>query len=180
MAAGPTHKHMPTLHPPQHFQDIGDFGANPLNPAERENRERFALLWKPVTRALKTRGWREFHPGAVVELYVSDGTSKVLSRIWLSPTRGEFRVRLDFSSPEAYRLTLSRKKSLEPFRATTRTRVTHEQLKRKSGMVYVIEVRARLEDVLGSALSSGEMARCISLFVTSVVDAAEEVGVPRT
>lgn len=164
-----------TLKPPSTFTEIGNFGRTPLGADERERRAQFALLWRPLKTELAKRGWREFNPGSVVELYVTGSPSSVCSRIWISPTRGEFRVRLDIPSVVVLERLLGNKDNLRPA-FPERVRVAREQIKRADGAVFVLEVRTSLELLLGDATSSADMAARIISFVINVVDKVEEIG----
>lgn len=157
---------------PQNYLEIGDLGRTPLTPEERDRRTRFALLWQPLIAELKRKGWTEFHPGSVVELYVSEGRSKVLERIWVSPTRGELRVRLDFVDHVTLRNVLANKDSLRSG-IVGRERVAIEQLKRTGGTVHVLEVRCALRDLLESAESENDMADRLKEFSLAAIDGAE-------
>ncbi len=160
---------------PQTFSEIGDLGRTPLSPDERERRTRFALLWEPLVSALKTNGWSEFHPGSVVELYVSGGTSSVLQRIWLSPTRNELRVRLDFVDAATLRRVFVKKEALRPG-MIDRERVAVEKLKRSAGTAHVLEVRCSLGDLLEGAQSGNEMANRLRDFALAAIDGAANVA----
>ena len=163
------------MQPPTRFEEIGDFGTNPLSPLERDRRAAFALLWAPVREWLLGRGWKGFGAGAVVELYVTQGASEVLERIWLSPTGGSFRVRLDAIDKMTHRRLLAHKDKLRPsFPATVV--VAEKKLKRGGADVLAIDVQARLRDLLGNADSAEEMARRICAFVVYTVEAAEVHG----
>lgn len=170
---------MPELAPPNSLAEIGDLGSKPLTPEERERTVRFALLWQPTVATLRRRGWQYFNAASVVELYVSRDEPKNLKRLWLSPTKGLFRVRMDFATPKLHDAALAEFHEFV-FPGVRRLNVTEEKLSRKKGRVRVMEARTALADLLNGATGAEELASRIRAIVVAVLDRADAMQVTGT
>jgi hypothetical protein len=163
---------MAILQAPTSARDIGEFGHNPLSNADRANRAKFALLWKPLEAAFSRRNWG-VSPGAVVERQAVPIKPRRIKRIWLSPTRGTFRIRLDGQTEVGFHEMHHRLKRLPsmPFGTLAFVEIT---LSRAGGKEPCLEASVPIERFFSGCRGQNAMAKRIANVVLSVIDTADE------
>jgi len=151
--------------------EIGDLTHSDEKIAN-ENRRNFAKLWESTKSDLRKLGWRQISPGSIAELYVDDGTSRLVKKAWIDPTwsRGFLRVRLTPHTAKQEPLEqallsagLPHYADLEIRRGRARGRVRD---------VDYVEITISLRKLLGDATDAETMRKLLAEFVTEVFRAA--------
>jgi hypothetical protein len=151
--------------------EIGDL-THPDPAIAEANRRNFAKLWESTKAELRKLGWRRITPGSIAELYVDEGPSRSVKKVWIDPTwaRGLLRVRLTPHSGKQEQLEqallaagLPHGDDLEIRRGRARGRVRD---------VDYVEVTVSFRKLLGDATDTEIMKKLLAEFVTEVFQAA--------
>ncbi|MEO8622475.1 MAG: hypothetical protein ABI625_15495 [bacterium] len=170
-----TDKHSALRGAPQNAAAIGDFGSKPYSPQAIDNRQRFALLWEETKSSLRLRGWSSFKPGAMVELYVENGTSTVLKSIWLSPTKDVVRIRLNPVDIKARSTIVSALKGVS-FDTGTPFTIRDVTLKRAGGTDVAVQLSVPLATFFVTCDDAEQMSGRINHVVGAVLDRIPDTG----
>lgn len=163
---------MPNSRAPSSARNIGDFGHNPYSAAHRANRAAFALLWQPLELELEQRNWG-VGPGAIVERYAAPLRPRRIARLWLSPTRGTFRIRIDGQS--ATRLHEMRDRlNGAPDVAFGKLTFGEITVSRANGNELCIESVVPIERFFSRCRGTNAMTKRIVDVVLSVIDTADQ------
>ncbi len=160
--------------PPDNLPDL----HHPNPSVRRKNRERFAKLWRVTRQGLWAREWEDIHPGSVAELYVNNGHSSRIRKLWIDPLwqRGSLRIRLNLRKQGGllYRTRDSLIASDFSYHSLVKARVA--SLRREKRKEPVVETRIRLRDLLGNAKGLA-ISQKLADFVLAVLDHAERVRI---
>lgn len=147
--------------------EIGDL-KHPDKAIADANRRNFAKLWGVTRSELSKMGWRHISPGSIAELYVDDGPSTQIKKVWIDPTwaRGLLRVRL---TPHAGK-GADVEKCLERAALSHRDDVEIES-GRAPGRVHdpeYVQVAIALRKLLGDTADTEIMKKLLAEFVSAV------------
>jgi hypothetical protein len=155
-------------HGPESYGDIGTLVCRPRTPADRRRHRSFVYLWEPTKTGLEARGWGH-RPGSIVEIYGYPSRPNNLKRLWLSPTRGVLRIRLDCQTSDVYRRGCDGLRNCRQlFDLTTVVLDEHPRLLKQFEPSF--QVQTSLDELLGSVQGSNDLANRLAGFILPIVD----------
>jgi hypothetical protein len=131
-------------------------------------RKNFAKLWETTRTELQKIGWNHLTPGSIAELYVQDGPSDRIKRVWLDPTwgRGLLRVRLTPHAGKVGEVEEALRFAQLPHGRDVHVHQGQEPRRRRDA--GYVEATISLRTLLGGALETEAMKKSLAEFVTAV------------